>query len=292
MHPAPSVILFTVLSGAGLGYLAYLGLGQSTGTGLLAFWQFALGLGMAVAGLLSSTFHLGNPQRSLLAFTQWRTSWLSREAWAAMASLLVMSIYAIAAIFWDRQIIPLGVLGAALCLATVGITSMIYAQMATLPRWNSPLTPVYFLATSLASGGILALPRLAAILLLAALGGVQLVTWWQGDRRFQARGHSMATATGLGAASGIRLFEAPHSGPNYLTKEFGFQVARRHAAKLRAISLALMSVLPMLVLAIGGNGAFIALAFMLHILGVLASRWLFFAEAEHVVQLYYGARAA
>jgi len=27
-----------------------------------------------------------------------------------------------------------------------------------------------------------------------------------------------------------------------------------------------------------------------HIAGVLASRWLFFAEAEHVVGLYYGKR--
>ena len=27
-----------------------------------------------------------------------------------------------------------------------------------------------------------------------------------------------------------------------------------------------------------------------HLAGVLASRWLFFAEAEHVVGLYYGRR--
>jgi DMSO reductase anchor subunit len=32
------------------------------------------------------------------------------------------------------------------------------------------------------------------------------------------------------------------------------------------------------------------LALPVHLLGVAASRWLFFAEAEHVVALYYGHR--
>jgi len=35
-----------------------------------------------------------------------------------------------------------------------------------------------------------------------------------------------------------------------------------------------------------------ALAALSHGAGVLVSRWLFFAEAEHVVGLYYGRRAA
>ncbi|MFN4130419.1 MAG: DmsC/YnfH family molybdoenzyme membrane anchor subunit, partial [Paracoccaceae bacterium] len=88
MHPAPSVILFTVLSGMGFGALAFLGLGlvRPEGWGAFALWGLAYGL--AVGGLLASAFHLGNPQRALLAFTQWRTSWLSREAWAAVAALV------------------------------------------------------------------------------------------------------------------------------------------------------------------------------------------------------------
>jgi sulfite dehydrogenase (quinone) subunit SoeC len=32
------------------------------------------------------------------------------------------------------------------------------------------------------------------------------------------------------------------------------------------------------------------LAVLTHVAGILASRWLFFAEAEHVVGLYYGKR--
>jgi hypothetical protein len=39
-------------------------------------------------GLLSSTFHLGHPERAWRAFSQWRSSWLSREGVAAVATYL------------------------------------------------------------------------------------------------------------------------------------------------------------------------------------------------------------
>lgn len=288
MHPAPSVIAFTVLSGAGLGYLALLGLGLSTATGLAAFWHFALAYALAVGGLLASTFHLGNPRRALRAFTQWRSSWLSREAWLSVAALLVMAVYASAAIFAGRIVAPIGWIGAALCLGTIFATSMIYAQMATVPRWNTPLTPACFLLAGLSGGAILAAQAGLAVPLLIALAAVQWACWSSGDRRFAQRGHSLATATGLGAQGRPRLFEPPHSGSNYLLKEFGFQVARRHAAKLRQIALACLGLLPALILLGGPHPALLALAFALHLTGASISRWLFFAEAEHVVMLYYG----
>ena len=90
MHPAPSVILFTTLSGIGFGLLAFLGLGLPLVTGWLAFAFFAVAYLLAVGGLLASTFHLGHPERALKAFSQWQTSWLSREAWAAVGALVVM----------------------------------------------------------------------------------------------------------------------------------------------------------------------------------------------------------
>ena len=88
MHPAPSVILFTTLSGIGFGLLAFLGLGLPLVTGWLAFAFFAVAYLLAVGGLLASTFHLGHPERALKAFSQWQTSWLSREAWAAVGALV------------------------------------------------------------------------------------------------------------------------------------------------------------------------------------------------------------
>jgi len=119
MHPAPSVIVFTALSGLGFGLLFWLGIGMPDVGGWGAFVFFTTAYALAVGGLLASTFHLGNPQRFMKAFSQWRTSWLSREAWLSVAALCVMGVYAIGAIFFGARIVWLGWLGAALSLATI-----------------------------------------------------------------------------------------------------------------------------------------------------------------------------
>ncbi|MEL7082316.1 MAG: DmsC/YnfH family molybdoenzyme membrane anchor subunit, partial [Pseudomonadota bacterium] len=99
MHPAPSVIVFTTFSGLGFGLLIWLGLGFPSVTGWSAFAFFAIAYVFAVGGLLASTFHLGHPERSLKAFTQWRSSWLSREAWCAVAALTLMALYGAGLVF-------------------------------------------------------------------------------------------------------------------------------------------------------------------------------------------------
>ena len=77
MHPAPSVIIFSVLSGLGFGLLAYLGAAVITPNGWTAFFWWGLGYGLAIVGLMAATFHLGNPKNAIMAFSQWRTSWRS-----------------------------------------------------------------------------------------------------------------------------------------------------------------------------------------------------------------------
>lgn len=145
MHPAPSVIIFTSLSGIGFGLLFFLGLGLPAPKGWVAFVFFAIAYVLAVGGLLASTFHLGHPERFLKAFSQWRSSWLSREAWLSVAALSVMGLYGAGLVFYGVAIAPLGWVGAILSLATVYATSMIYAQLKTVPRWNTPLTTVLFM---------------------------------------------------------------------------------------------------------------------------------------------------
>ena len=293
MHPAPSVIVFTVLSGLGFGLLTFLGFGLPQETGWGAFFYFALAFALAVGGLIASTFHLGNPQRALRAFTQWKTSWLSREAWLSSMALVVMGLYAFAAVFLDLSAVPLGWLGAALSLATVLATSMIYAQLMTVPRWNHWLTPLHLLTVSLAGGAILALQNGAAMVLLVAAGIVQVLHWVLGDRRFSERGHTIESATGLGTIGSARLFEPPHTGTNYLLKEMVHVIGRKHAQKLRVIAFVLMIVLPLAILLLLPQGIVqAAVAILSYLVGTFASRWLFFAEAEHVVGLYYGAHVA
>ena len=291
MHPAPSVIIFTTLSGLGFGLLTFLGLGLPDVTGWTAFWFFVIGYVLAVGGLSASAFHLGHPERALKAFTQWKTSWLSREAVTSVAALLTMALYGAGLVFFDTAWQPLGWIGAALSLLTVFTTSMIYTQMKTVPRWHTPLTPVYFLTLSLAGGALLAGQITIAVLLLILAAAATLVLWLHGDGAFARSGTDMETATGLGAIGRVRAFEPPHTGTNYLLREFVHVVGRKHSLKLRVIAFALAFVLPVLILTLPPfSHALAALAILSHVAGVFAARWLFFAEAEHVVGLYYGKR--
>ncbi|MDB5657407.1 MAG: dibenzothiophene desulfurase, partial [Cypionkella sp.] len=277
------------LSGAGFGLLFYLGLGLVHPFGWLAFCWWGLGYCLAVIGLLASTFHLGNPKRAWRAFSQWRTSWLSREAWVSVAALVLLAPVAISdwlGLGWPRQI---GWLGGALALATVFTTSMIYAQIKAVPRWHHWLTPAMFLTFALAGGAILA-GQIYAPVLLAALVLLLLAIWAVGDGQFARAAQTLGTATGLDRIGEVTVFEQAHTAGNYLLREMIFVVGRKHAQKLRAIALALTAVIPAIFLAISGQIWAFVLAAVCHLIGALAARWLFFAQAEHVVGLFYGKR--
>ena len=288
MHPAPSVIVFTVLSGLGFGFLALLGLVGASGWAAFALW--AVGYGLAVVGLAASAFHLGNPQRALLAFTQWRTSWLSREAWAAVLTLLMLAPQALSdwlGLGWGRGF---GVVGAVMCLVTVGCTSMIYTQIKAVPRWNHWITPLTFLSYAVAGALVLSGARGLALPALAILGIILALGWKIGDRRFAEVGANMGSATGLGAIGDVSVFELPHTGGNYLLREMIFVVGRKHADRLRIIAMSASVLLPAVCLAFVPGMLGLPLAVLTHLIGAFAARWLFFAEAEHVVGLYYGRR--
>lgn len=291
MHPAPSVILFTSLSGLGFGLMFWLGFGMPDVRGVTAFAFFFIAYALAVGGLLASTLHLGRPARAIKAFSQWRTSWLSREGVAAVATLLVMSIYAIGLIFLDKNFQIVGWIASIMAIVTVFTTSKIYNQLKTVPRWNMPITIPLFLIYSLAGGALLAGQVTMASVLLIALSGLQMVGWQIGDKAFGAAGHTIETATGLGNLGKVRQLESPHTGKNYLLNEMVFAVGRKHALKLRAISMVTLGLLPAAILLLLPFNHMLALvAVTSHLIGLMVSRWLFFAEAEHVVGLYYDKR--
>ncbi|SMP02735.1 dimethyl sulfoxide reductase anchor subunit family protein [Shimia sagamensis] len=290
MHPAPSVIVFSTLSGLGFGLLFWLGIDANPPTGLAAFIFFAIAFALAVGGLLSSTFHLGHPERAWRALSQWRSSWLSREGVCAILALLCMGIYAIDLIFLQIHATALGLIGAALSLFTVFTTSMIYAQLDTVPRWKTPLTPALYLSFSLAGGALLSGRVNMAILLLVIAAICQFIWWQRGDVALSDSGTDLGTATGLGERGTVRSMAHPHTAPNYLVKEFIFVIGRKHAQKLRRIAFGLTFVLPIICLLLPFSHVLAIIAVLSHVAGVATSRWLFFAEAEHVVGLYYGAR--
>jgi DMSO reductase anchor subunit len=312
MHPAYSVIFFTSASGGGYMLLALLGLLGAVGflppDPLLGWIAFGTAFAMVTAGLLSSSLHLGHPERAWRAFSQWRTSWLSREGVLSVATYVPAGIFAILWIFFTRASVALGVVSAVAAVATVCATAMIYASLKPIQRWSNGFVLPNYLLLGFASGALwlalianLVLPGaflligcewLAAIgLALAAIG--KLLYWRMIDNTQGAA--TPESATGLGDIGKVRLFAAPHTEENYLLKEMGYKVARKHAEKLRLLALAFGFTLPavLVFLALLAPGwpavVFLALATIGNAVGTLTERWLFFAEARHTVTLYYGA---
>ena len=306
MHPAFSIIAFTTLSGTGYGLAAVLGLGLLDPAAPATSVAWLTALGLIGVGLLSSTLHLGNPQRAWRAFSQWRSSWLSREGVMAVITFLPLACSTIAALWAGRYIALPALLGSLLSLATVFCTAMIYASLRSVQAWATPLTPLCYILFALAGGSTLAtffaaagagvplrLPLLACVFLAGAW--IAKLAWRNRMNTTRARS-TPETATGLGHIGRVRLFERPHVNENYLTREMGFRVARKHAAKLATISLLLGGVLPFLIMAglLMVSGAptptlvACAVAVASHTVGMLIERWLFFAEARHAVMSYYG----
>ncbi len=310
MHPAYSVIAFTTMSGAGYGLLALLGvLGAA---GLLpperwfGFAAFGLGLALVTAGLLSSTFHLGHPERAWRAFSQWRSSWLSREGVAAVIAYVPAGIFAIGWVFFEQNGGPWAIAGwltAITSAITVYCTAMIYASLRTIPRWYNRWVPSVYMALALGTGAVLLValahifglfaPWMAWLAVAAfALGIVLKLAYW-GSADTAPRQYTAEQATGLGHIGKVHQLEAPHSQANFVQREMGYQVARKHAERLRRIVLigfaaaaallALAAISPAIVSMMLTKVALASAA-----LSVAVERWLFFAEAEHIVNIYYG----
>src|SRR4051812_29564865 len=157
MNPAPSIVFFTTASGAGYGLLFWLGLLRPLGLvpdvqgfGLTAL---ALALVLVTAGLLSSAAHLGNPRRAWRAVSQWRSSWLSREGVAALATYVPAGLLGVALLGGMPALAAvMGLLAAAGAAATVYCTGMIYASLPPIRQWHHPLVVPGYLVLSAFSG--------------------------------------------------------------------------------------------------------------------------------------------
>ena len=302
MHPAPSLVLFTSLSGLGLGLAMVMGAGLLP-VPSMSWWlaQQGLAIGLAGVGLVASAFHLGHPERAWRALSQWRTSWLSREGVLAGLTLALMAAWAADGFYHQVPRPWLGAVVALSALATVWATGMIYASLKTVARWHHPLTPVMF-TTSAMSGGLVAAAALNALAhglvdilalyaILALIVAAAVAHLWSRLAGRDGSGSTPESATGLGALGEVRMLMPPHTEENYLQREMGFVVARRHAVVLRLTGLALAALAPLAaLLAAPASGPVLAAAVLLHLAGVMVLRWLFFAEAKHTVTLYYGAR--
>jgi len=308
MHPALSIIFFSTASGAGFGLLALTGIAvplgllpQNPGFGIAAL---ALAVALAVAGLLSSTLHLGRPERAWRAFSQWKTSWLSREGVLSVLTFVPAAVFAMGWVIFGRTggVFGLcGILAAMLAVGTVYCTGMIYRSLKPIRQWHNCWVVSVYLALALMSGLLLldlvvrfwahptALPVLTSIVVVFA--------WWLKERYWRfidtaSAPSSIESATGLGRRGRVRMLEPPNTEENYLLKEMGFRIARKHRMRLRFVTRVAGFAVPLvatLAALFAASTIAAAIAVLGAALGLVVERWLFFAEAKHTVMLYYGA---
>jgi len=314
MHPALSIVVFTTLSGAGYGLLFLLGIAAPFGLLPADPWFAAIALakalGLVAIGLVSSTLHLRHPERAWRAISQWRSSWLSREGLAALLTFVPALVFGWGLMVEERHdglFAAAGMLSALGAAVTVYCTAQIYASLKPIRQWRHRLVPPLYLLYALAVGSMLLVLLLLfwqwrvqefafiAAFATAAAWLLKLRYWRDIDG-----GRSIATpesATGLGHLGKVRMLEPPHTEENYLLREMGYRVARKHAEKLRRIAGISGFLVPLaaLIVIIASAGwwelPLAILAAFAALLGTLVERWLFFAEATHTVILYYGRQA-
>jgi DMSO reductase anchor subunit len=321
MHPAFSVIFFTTASGAGYGLLALLGIlapldfvPDSPWFGIVTL---AFALALITAGLFASTAHLGHPERAWRAISQWRSSWLSREGLAAIATYAPALLFGLGWLYTGRAagiVVWFGLIGAVMAALTVWCTAMIYASLKPIHQWCNGWVVPNYMALALMTGALWmqalvapwgldgTLTSVIAAAITSLIAALTVVTaallkfrYWRFIDTTRAAS-TVASATGLKGR--VRMLEGPHTEENYLLKEMGYRIARKHAAKLRRIAAILAFALPFALslvafFARGQGAAAVAAvaAVVLGMAGVLIERWLFFAEAKHSVMLYYGAES-
>ena len=310
MHPAFSVIFITVSSGAGYGLFMLIALANALGLVKMDVSTVIIGgilaLVLITAGLLSSTLHLANPKNAWRAVMRFKTSWLSREGVFAILFYPVALLYLLGVYITQNQgnalVTFLGLAVVVLALATVFSTGMIYGCLKTIRQWNTALTPANYILLGLASGSVLLSFLLAAagvsaapmagvaagLLLIAAITKAIYYFWVK-----QVTGPTINTATGFTRAK-VRLFDTGNTAGTFLTDEFGYQADATFLRNLKGAVFGLAFIVPLFLMLLMANGHLGWMGAFLAVLSVLAGlgveRWLFFAEARHVVRLYHGAQ--
>lgn len=302
MHGALSVLIFTVTAGLGQGLFVWLAL-NDLGVISTKLSPQANAAGGAVAlallgvGLLASFFHLGHPMRAWRAVAMWRTSWLSREVIVLPITMATVFAWTLAQWLGWSSTSLLGLIGVVLCMVLWYCTAMIYACLKFLQEWAHWSTALCFTLLGLASGAV-------AMALLVGLFAGKLLGFWlllatgltllAGAVRFATmlRNAALRPKSTLQSALGIpnaniRQMSQGMMGGSFNTREFFH--GKRHSTvhAMRWLALLCGVVLPIVGLLMLGAVTGAALALVLQYAGLLAERWLFFADAKHPQNLYY-----
>ena len=309
MRPAFSVVFLTTLIGAGQGLFLALFAAEVAGAAQgqpLAELRSLMVAGSALAlllcglGLIASFFHLGHPERAWRAAACWRTSWLSREVIALPAFMAALAGYGVAHYAGGALTLAIGAVAVILCLALYVSTGMVYASIRIIREWASGFTILNYSLLGAASGFTLATalaallqatPTMAfaqAAMVLTLVGLLSRAASLVRNERLKPK-TTLQTAIGVKHPSIVQKAQGSMGG-SFNTREFfhGKPDSVLRAALWGFVLLA--CIVPLLLLKAGsgsGSGGLFAIAFASQYLGLLAERWLFFAQANHPQNLYY-----
>ncbi len=311
MHPPFSMVFFTTLAGAGQGMflalfagqiLADVGLIPDAQSGLFFVLGSLLSLAFLGAGLFAAFFHLGHPERAWRTATQWRTSWMSREV--IVLPVFMASVFAYGGAHYlglsEETTLVIGTVGVILDFALWVCTGMIYACLRFLREWATPLTPANFIILGSASGFTLATAyaTVAAPALVEFFGTWTVVLTvaglftrgWSLIRNARLKQKStLQTAIGVHHPN-ITQRSMGHMGGSHNTREFFHGKTAMFIRQIKTITITLVFAIPLALVFAGLSGgalAMIPLAFVIQYAGLIAERWLFFAQANHPQNLYY-----
>ena len=133
-----------MFGGAGAGLLAFTALSGWRGPVATALWL--AGMALVSGGLLLVWLEIGRPWRALNVFANPRTSWMSREAYVAVALLLLCALAALQVASYAGPV-------AVLALAFVYCQARILRQARGIPAWREPMTTPLVMISGLAEGG-------------------------------------------------------------------------------------------------------------------------------------------
>jgi len=322
MHPAMSVIFLTVLIGAGQGLFLALFASEVLHPSAVLPEKFGLdfyvigsliSVGLLGLGLFSSFFHLGHPERAWRSAAKWKTSWLSREVIVLPLAMLMFILYGAAHYFTFTDALftlPGGtvvnstlLLGAIAVIATLALficTAMIYGCIKFLQEWHSPLTVVNFSLLGIASGFTLATALSAymgteftqfyasAAIILTVLAAIFRIISLIRNSKINPKS-DLKSAIGVNHPV-IKQISQGSMGGSFNTREYFHGKKMSFVKNMKYIFLILAFIVPLVLLFISlGNAVFLipVIAFGIQMVGLLAERWYFFADANHPQNLYY-----
>lgn len=320
MNPAMSVIFLTVLIGAGQGLFLALFACHIIQPSILRPEEFdfyvagsALSVFLLVLGLFASFFHLGHPERAWRAVTMWRTSWLSREVIILPITMLMISLYGLCHYFRMTETLLslpggtvvdvtllMGIIAMVATFALYLCTAMIYACIKFLQEWYSPLTVINFCLLGMASGFTLA----TALSIYFDMEFTQFyantsvfLTFLSAVFRIASlfRNNKIHPKSDLKSAIGvnhpvIKQTAQGSMGGSFNTREYFHGKKASFIKNMKYIFLIFAFIVPICLLLMNKGEVIFLLAvitFGIQILGLLAERWYFFADANHPQNLYY-----